>query len=357
VRPDHGAYQRVVRPLGFRLPAESAHDLSKRLLRIAPPGASRVDPVDHDPRLASRLGGLALRNPVGLAAGFDKNAEVVPALTRLGFGYVTVGSILSQPRSGNAKPRIARDAPARALVNAMGLPSAGAESVARRLRRMHAGSMRRRPVAPVVANIQGFGVDDYLRCLTLVEPWVDAIELTVICPNVYDRGFDALDPATFERIVKAVNGARHKPLFVKLPSPEPDAEIARPLSASIELACVAERLGVDALTLAGSYRRVAPELAAGRGNVSGRPALPRGLAFVRELHAATGGRVAIKALGGITSGADAYAAIAAGASSVELFTALVYEGPGVCRAINRELLRTMDAAGVRSVTELRGSGT
>jgi dihydroorotate dehydrogenase len=146
-------------------------------------------------------------------------------------------------------------------------------------------------------------------------------------------------------------------LFVKLPSPEPDAEIARPLSASIELACVAERLGVDALTIAGSYRRVTPELTAGRGNVSGPPALPRALAFVRDLYAATGGRVAIKALGGITSGADVYAAIAAGASAVELFTALVYEGPGVCRAINGELLRIMGAAGARSLTEVRGSGS
>lgn len=344
-------YSRVVRPLAFRLPPETAHDLAKMVLRLTPP----LPPRAADPRLATRLGSLELRNPVGLAAGFDKNADAVAGLSRLGFGYVTVGSILAQPRPGNAKPRVVRDVPARALVNAMGLPSKGAAEVAARLRRLRSGPARRRPRAPVVANLQGFSVDDYLHCLGLVQPWVDAIEICVICPNVYDRSFDALDPATFERIVRAVNEVRRLPLFVKLPSPEPDADVARSLSETLELACLAERLGVDALTIAGSYRRLAPELAVGRGNVSGAPALPRSLEFVRELYAATGGRVAIKALGGIATGADAYAAIAAGASAVELFTALVYDGANVCRSINLELLRSMDEAGVQSVTELRGS--
>jgi dihydroorotate dehydrogenase len=161
------------------------------------------------------------------------------------------------------------------------------------------------------------------------------------------------EPDRFEGLLRELGRQKHKPLFVKLRNYWNEDERAN----RMELARVAADSGVvDGLTMSGMISVPAPRLSQRRGGLSGPRILPFAIRNVRELYEATGGRVAIAALGGISTGADAFAAIAAGASTVELYTSFVYQGPGVVRRIARELLELLDQAGIPSVTALRGTG-
>jgi len=338
-------YKSMVRPLAFRLDPERAHALAHWALPILGPLARlRGDRVD--PRLATELAGLQLTSPVGLAPGFDKNALSFRPLMRLGFGYVQVGSILMQPRDGNVKPRLLRDVENESLLNALGSPSRGVDFAERNLRRGagHNGV--------IVANVIGFDVEEGVELVRRLEPLVDAVEIGLRCPNVVGRRTNTLDPENFEWMVREINQTRTKPLFVKLPSYDHGEREAR-----FELVRLMADLSVDAVTVPGSYARKDSRSPIGTFRISGPPIKERALAFVRDMYGLVGNRMAIKALGGISTGQDAFNAIAAGATCVELFTGAIYEGPMVARRINRELSELLERHDLASVAELRGTGT
>jgi dihydroorotate dehydrogenase len=273
--------------------------------------------------------GLTFPGRLGLAAGFDKSCEVLPALGRLGFGYLVGGSVTAAPRDGNARPRIARVPEQESMVNAMGLPNQGAERIGVRLSRLE-------PTAPTLVSVTGAEPDGIQRAFEAVEPFAAGIELNVSCPNVR-WGRDAGVETMLQRALPRLRGASRTPLLVKLPPFGTDAE----RDAVLALARIARDGGADGITASNTRPVDSDRVAVGRGGLSGRAVFPDTVRIVRDLYAATGGALTINACGGISTADDALACIRAGASTVQVYTAFVYRGPGLVGEITRGLARRL----------------
>jgi dihydroorotate dehydrogenase len=289
--------------------------------------------------LATRLCGLELPNPLGLAAGFDKNAEALPGLSRLGFGFIEIGTVTPRPQSGNPKPRVFRLPQDRALINRLGFNGQGLDRVRARL-------AAREPAWGVIgANIGANRdakdpVEDYVTGLRGVHALVDYVTVNVSSPNT--PGLRALQHGgQLQALLGALTGARSelakervKPILLKIaPDLEPEQERA--------IAETALAAGIDGL-IVGNTTLARPESLTSRhrgeaGGLSGAPLLARSTAQLARLHRLTAGSVPLIGVGGIASGADAYAKIRAGASALQLYTAFIYQGPGVAAGILTEL--------------------
>ncbi len=322
-----GAYRSVIRPAAFLLPPEPAHAVAGWVLRLPLPWGSLSGGHAY-PALRTDLAGIPLLNPIGLAAGFDKNAGLVGGLSRLGFGYLVVGTVTRNPRRGNPRPRIVRRPETESLVNAMGLPNKGAVAVAERLRRTTA---RR---APVVVSLADEDVADVVANHELFEPLCAGIELNASCPNV-SWGRDRGTEDHVRDLLRALR-ERSKPLFVKLPPYRSDPE----REAILALARLSVEEGADGLTCFNSLKVPEPRLSVGAGGLTGHELLNGTIRGVGEVVRATGGTVPVNACGGITRGADAVRCFEAGATTVQMYTGLIYEGPGAARTLARELART-----------------
>ncbi len=333
-----GLYRAVAKPLFFALPPEGAHSLAQRLLGLPLPWA-RMGAAERDPRLRVTLGGIELDNPVGLAAGFDKACAHLDALGRLGFGYLVGGTVTREPRRGHAKPRIVRDPPTRSMVNAMGLPNPGLETVARKLRR----TMRS---APRIVSLADEATGDALAVLVTLEPLVDGFELNASSPNA----MWSHEGSHVAELLREMVPRTHKPIFLKLPRFETDAEREN----VIAMAVAAKQLGAAGLTCSNTLPVEEPRLARGRGGLSGRPLFARTLEIVREVRRATEGSLPINASGGISTAADVIACIEAGATTVQVYTGLVYEGPRIVGDITRGLAASLRGRGV-ALAELVGA--
>jgi dihydroorotate dehydrogenase len=307
---------RLVTRALLRLPPEAAHRAANRLLGL-PLRWERVGGAASSPDLVVELAGIALPNPVGLAAGFDKSCRHLDALSRIGFGYVVGGTITRRPRRGNPKPRIARIRERGSLVNAMGLPNPGAEAAAR--------SLARRPRrGPRLVSIADEAVADVVETHALLEQHVDAFELNASCPNV-SWGRDRDTESHLAELLRELGARRTAPLFVKLP-PFRTAVERRVVLA---LAAIARDAGADGLTCSNSRPVADARLASRAGGLSGRDLFEDTARIVAEVREATGGSLPINACGGIASARDALACLEAGATTVQVYTALVYEGPAL----------------------------
>ena len=335
------AYAHLVRPVLFSLPAETAQKVAEKALRrpflwkaLRP--AFRV----RDRRLETSMCGIPLSNPVGLAAGFDKDCEMVPALASLGFGYLTVGTVTAHPRPGNPKPRLFRNSSEASLINAMGFPSKGLVPAARRLEVYRSSRGR----IPIVVSISGVTVDEIVRCHRRLEALADAVEVNISSPNTAGlRLFH--DPDALMGLLDAVNKARHRPLMVKLPpypaSDVPSDEFAKSCDSLMALVRVCKVQGVDGLTVANTRPTADARLTVGSGGLSGRPVYSRMIEMVRDVRSEVGDDMTINACGGMFTGEDALAAIQAGATTVQTYTGFVYRGPTAAREMNKELLAAM----------------
>jgi dihydroorotate dehydrogenase len=317
-------YRSVARPLLFAPPPESSHRLARWLLALPLPW-ERLGRAERDASLELSLAGLRLANPIALAAGFDKTGRHVDALGRLGFGYVVCGTFTRRPRAGHPKPRIVRYPRRMSMTNAMGLPNPGAEAAARTLARV-------RRAGPRVASIADEDVTDVLETHALLEPHVDAIELNASCPNV-SWGRDRDNESHLTSLLHELGTRRSSPLFVKLPPFRTDVERGVVLA----LADIARRAGADALTISNTLPVGDRRLSVGAGGLSGRALLDGTVANLREVRGATGGALPLNASGGIFTAADALACIEAGATTVQVYTGLVFEGPGIIGEITRGL--------------------
>lgn len=321
-------YESLLRPLLFRLSGDRAHALAHAALRRPAPWralAAAQDLAVDDPRLATRFAGIDLPNPIGLAAGFDKNGELIAALSRLGFGFITVGSIMPAPRHGNPFPRIVRYPDTQSLADAMGVPSRGRDYCVERL------AARRRAGPPLFANVGGFSAAEIAAGVLAVEPHVDAVEIGLMCPNV--KPGERFDDLGLLRDVLARIAGRRKPAIVRVPNDtalEPDR-----LAEMIER-CIAG--GIAGLKIAGGKPVPEPRLGTGQGTLHGRAIFERALANVERAATIARGRIAIKGNGGVFSGADALAMLRAGATCVDLYSAFIYRGWTAARDVNRELL-------------------
>jgi dihydroorotate dehydrogenase len=325
-----GWYRMVAKPAFFALPPEAAHRLVQSLLGLPLPWES-LGRGARDPVLRTSLAGIDLANPIGLAAGFDKTGKHLRALGRLGFGYVVGGTFTRRPRRGNRRPRIVRYPDRASMANAMGLPNPGAEDVARHLATSS-------PTSPRLASIADEAVDDVVQSHGLLEPHVDGIELNASCPNV-SWGRDRDNEAHLATLLRELGSRRSTPLFVKLPPFRTDVE----KEVVLTLARIAVEGGADGLTCSNTRSVREPRLSTGRGGLSGRALFDRTPEIVSEVVAATGRAVPVAACGGVSAAADALACLDAGASTVQVYTALIYRGPGVVGELTSGLATALGA--------------
>jgi dihydroorotate dehydrogenase len=340
-------YKQFFRPLLFRLDAETAHNLAKRLLRRA--ALSRLISGAHrfieDERLKVDLGGVEASNPVGLSAGFDKDADMANSLMRFGFGYIVSGSIMHHVRPGNPRPRMVRDPEREALFSCMGLPSLGLDYALGQLGR------RRYSNVPLIVNINAEDFDGYLKTFAAVQPFADAVEINLFCPNRPSQGSDFLDPAGAGPLLTEVARLKKKPVFVKLPGYVSERERQKRL----DLVQTIQTYGIEGVAFAPESLVREKRLSIGQGTLTGRPFFPQIMSIVRDVYSLVGDDMVVKASGGIVTGDEAFEAIAEGASSVELYTGLIYEGWNIARNINRRLIELMDRHHVKDIKALRGS--
>jgi dihydroorotate dehydrogenase len=340
-------YKMLVKPALFVTPPETAHGIAKwffkrPLLWEMIGWHLRV----RDNRLRVKVGELELQNPVGLAAGFDKNCEMLTALFHIGFGYLTLGTVTLKPREGNPKPRMWRY-PERSLVNSMGLPNQGAPKI-------EAALSKRIPFpGPVIVSISGLNVDEFVECYRRIEPFADAIELNISTPNTVGvRIFQ--EPDVLTKLMNAVGQARNrkKPIWVKIPPYFNDRQRENVHS----LIDVCLKASIDGLTATNTKPIDEPRTSIGTGGLSGPLIFQDMLRIVADVYTHTQGKIPINACGGISSGLDAWRAFEAGASSVQLLTGLIYEGPSIVSRINREMLQMLESSKLQSLTEVTGSG-
>ena len=336
----------LVRPLVFALDAERAHRLTIRALRAVPPGL----PPAEDPKLAVRVAGLDFPNPVGLAAGFDKDAEVPAQMLGFGFGFVEVGTLTPLPQAGNPRPRLFRLAEDRAVINRMGFNNSGFVAARARLERRRRGGL-------VGVNIgankdSADRVADYAAGVRAMAPLADYLTVNVSSPNT--PGLRALqDAGALAGLIEAVMDARGEgpPVFLKVAPDLDPPEIDGVARAAIDA-------GIDAL-IVGNTTLSRPPLRSRHsgeaGGLSGAPLKDLALRRLKDFSAATGGALPLIAAGGIENGVDAYARIRAGASLVQLYTALVYQGPGVARAIIGELRSLLGRDGFATLADAVGA--
>ncbi len=361
----------LLRPLLFALPPERAHHTAMALLK----GLAAVPPLRwmlqrtfsaQSPDLERRYMGLTFPNPVGLAAGFDKDGRHLEALACLGFGFLEVGTVTPRPQPGNPHPRLFRLSADRALINRMGFNNDGAQALAQRLRRWreqaHAGP---RPV--IGANIgknkdtpNEQAADDYLECFHTLAPWADYFAVNVSSPNT--PGLRKLqDREPLERLIGEISQRNQelsdnpKPLLLKI---APDLTNEQ-IDEIAEIALASGLAGVIATntTISRDGLQTSPEKVEsfGAGGISGGPLSGRGSQVVRRLYATLQGKLPIIGVGGVMQPADAWEMITSGASLVQVYTGFVYGGPGFAKRINRYLLQRLETAGMKSISEAVGS--
>lgn len=353
-------YRRVIRPVFFGVAGRDAEAIHERVLgglalASSAPALTRAVAIAAEvaggavPRALERdVFGLRFPNPIGLAAGFDKNAVAVPALAALGFGFVEVGTITRLPQPGNPRPRLFRLVSDEALINRMGFNNQGAEAVAARLAHQSPApiplgvSLGKSKVTPLDQ-----AVDDYLGSLDLLYPWGDYFAVNISSPNTpglrdlqeRDR-LDALLLALVARLREraATEGrASPKPLLVKV---APDLD-DRALDGVVEVCLAREASGLIAVnttisrdTLSAWVPRAMREQT---GGLSGRPLHARAVEVVAQLHRRAGDRLPIIGCGGVFTADDARRLFDAGASLIQLYTSFIYSGPTIARDICRDL--------------------
>jgi dihydroorotate dehydrogenase len=338
----------ALRPALFLLDPDTAHNLSLAALRALPlTGTARTGGP-----LATSVAGLAFPNPLGMAAGYDKDGEVPDALLGLGFGFAEVGSITPLPQPGNPRPRLFRLARDRGVINRMGFNNAGAAAAVERL-------ARRRGRPGIVGINIGANKDspdrqaDYAGLARLMAPLASYLAVNVSSPNT--PGLRALqDEGALTALLDAVleaRGAKGPPVFLKV---APDLEPAD-IDAIARIA-LDKRLGaliVSNTTI--SRPPLQSRHAAEAGGLSGAPLKDLAQQRLRDFRSATGGALPLVGVGGIASAEDAWARIRAGASLVQLYSAMVYEGPGIAHAITHGLEKLMRRDGFASIAAAVGS--
>ncbi|HEY3812451.1 MAG TPA: quinone-dependent dihydroorotate dehydrogenase [Caulobacteraceae bacterium] len=342
----------------------SVYDLAARALRTLDPEAAHtltlaalktgLGPRTHapdDPILAVKIAGLALPNCVGLAAGFDKNAEVPDAMLNAGFGFVECGSVTPKPQPGSPKPRLFRLSEDRAVINRMGFNNAGLDAFAGRL------TARRARPGVVGANL-GANKDsedrigDYVAGLKRLWGLASYFTVNVSSPNT--PGLRALQTrAALDELLGRLGEVRkslsgHAPLFLKVAPDLEDAAIE-----GVTEACLAN--GVDALIVSNTTIARPASLASAQrdetGGLSGVPLFEPSTQVLRRFAEVAKGRLPLIGVGGVSSGADAYAKIRAGACAVQLYSAMVYAGPGLVTRVKRDLAARLRADGFANVSD------
>ena len=337
----------LLRPALFTLDAETAHGLSISALKFAPLPQVRIDPA-----LRTTVAGIAFPGPLGAAPGYDKNGEVPDALLRLSFGFAEVGTVTPLPQAGNHKPRLFRLSEDRAVINRMGFNNAGAKALLARL------EARAEKGGVVGVNI-GANKDspdriaDYAYLARIMAPVATYLTVNISSPNTPGlRGLQ--NEGALAELLDAVLESRGRdgpPIFLKL-APDldpPDIDAICRIAIDRRLgALIVSNTTISRPALRSRYARES-------GGLSGEPLRELAHRRLRDFRSASGGAIALVGVGGIATAEDAWVRIKAGASLVQLYSAMVYEGPGLARRINAGLLELMRRDGFSTIAEAVGS--
>ncbi len=343
----------LAKPFLLALDPEDAHELTLCALEM---NVVPYQPRGDDPILATTLFGRALRNPVGLAAGFDKDGRVYERMGAQGFGFAEIGGVTPRAQKGNPRPRVFRLPEDGAVINRMGFPNEGADAMERRLQR------KGRPEIGFGINLASNAdsadpTDDFVGLAQRFGPYADYLTLDVSCPNTAN-GQVFLDPARLADLLAqldAIPWVAQRPTLVAKLSPDVDEAL---LARLVETLLAAR---IDGIVVANTTRARPAGLrsrhAGEAGGLSGTPLFPLASATLARVRALTGGSVPLIAVGGIASGADAYAMIRAGASAVQIYTGLIYAGTALVTSIKRELAALLRRDGAGSLAEAVGAAT
>ena len=341
----------IIRPVIFRLDAERAHRLTIDLLRLRTGTGFPPEPP-WTPTLETTVAGLAYPNPVGLAAGFDKDAEVPEQMLSAGFGFVEVGTVTPRAQAGNPQPRLFRLAEDQAVINRMGFNNSGQADARRRLERR----WRWRGVIGVNIGANKDSPDriaDYVEGVRTMAPVADYLTINISSPNT--PGLRQLqDEGALRALLSAIAEARSSggpPIFLKV---APDLGEGEP----DQIVRAAMQHGIDAIIVANTTVTRPPlrsKHAGEAGGLSGAPLKPLALKALREFRAASGGEIPLIGVGGIATSDDAWERIRAGASLVQLYSAMVYEGPGIAQRIAHGLAERLKREGFANIAEAVGT--
>ncbi|MBN9789128.1 dihydroorotate dehydrogenase (quinone) [Pseudonocardia sp. TMWB2A] len=344
----------LAKPVLFGLDAENAHSLTIKALKLR----HRARPLAADPMLAMAVAGLHFPNPVGLAPGFDKNAEVIHAMPALGFGFAEVGTLTPRAQSGNDRPRLFRLVEDRAVINRMGFNNDGQEAAAARIKALRSSG----PVPLIGINIgankdstaEGRAAQDYVRGVEHMAALADYLTVNISSPNT--PGLRALqDKGALDALLAAVMAARGNdapPVFLKV---APDLEPAD----IDDIIALAHQHRLDALIVSNTTISRPADLRSSHaqqaGGLSGAPLCALSRQRLKDFVAAGSGTIPLVSVGGIASAEEAYARIRAGASLVQIYSAMVYEGPMLASRINRGLKRLLERDGFARLADAVGA--
>jgi dihydroorotate dehydrogenase len=339
----------LVRPLAFALDAERAHRLTVRALRMMPPHR----PPDFPASLKTRVAGIDFPTPIGLAAGFDKDAEVPEQILSLGFGFVEVGTVTPRPQPGNEKPRLFRLKQDRAVINRMGFNNQGQAAAYQRL--LQCTHMHGVIGVNIGANKDSADrIRDYVAGVKAMAPVASYLTINISSPNT--PGLRQLqDEGALNALLSAVKEARPKnapPIFLKV---APDLGEGEP----DQIVRVAMQHSVDGIIVANttvSRPTLGSKHASEAGGLSGEPLKALALQALRDFRSAAGGEIPLIGVGGIANADDAWERIMAGASLVQLYTSMVYQGPGIARRIALGLAERLKREGMASIADAVGTG-
>ncbi len=351
-------FYRFARPFLFKADPEKAHDLTLKALRtgLLPSCGAVKSPV-----LESILWGLKFPNPIGLSAGFDKKGEVIGPMFDMGFGFIEAGTVTPKPQTGNPKPRVFRSPDHDAVINRMGFPNSGMGVFKDNISAFLSG--KKRPKGVLGINIgmnktQTEPARDYAILIRVLGPMADYLAVNISSPNTpglrnlqkREPLLELLDVIKAER-VKAC-GDHPPPLLVKL---APDLDDGQ----RKELAETLVEAEVDGVILSNTtFDRPAylpSSFSSEAGGLSGAPVRQKSTDIIRDFYMLTGGTLPIIGVGGVSCGRDAYEKIRAGASLVQLYSALIFKGPGIVNTINKELINLLKADGFDNIAQAIGA--
>jgi len=340
-------YKRLLRPLLFKLSPERAHGFTFGLLRFvfAIPFVRTILYMSYsvsNKHLEREVFGIRFKNPVGLAAGFDKDGKIFNQLGFMGFGFIEVGTVTPEPQPGNDPPRLFRLPADQGLINRMGFNNKGVEALRKRLRRKYAvvvigGNIGKNKITP-----NERAVDDYLHGFEALYDDVDYFAVNVSSPNTPNlRALQEKEPLMHilnTLKASAAKRSRYRPILLKIAPDLTDEQLN-------DIIDIVAETGIDGviatnttITRKGLNTPEGEIAAIGAGGLSGKPVRARSTEVIRYLHEKSGGAFPIIGVGGIHSGEDALEKLEAGASLVQLYTGYVYEGPGLVREINKKII-------------------
>lgn len=354
-------YNSLVKTLLFQLDAERAHDLTYQFAQKVSDSSflqavARAIYNYQSPRLSQNIWGLTFKNPIGLAAGFDKNGKIPRAMEALGFGFVEVGSITGDPSIGNPRPRMFRLPKDRAIINRMGLNNDGAKTVVKRLKNKEFSI----PLGINIAKTHDSSVmgdraiQDYIHSFHEAKKIADYITINISCPNT-EEGKTFEDPKALNELLSGLNirgDARVLPTLVKVSSDLSKTELMKLLQVCEEhqvhgyVACNTSSKRDNLMTSSSVLKEI------GKGGLSGPPIAEKGIQIIQWISKATNGQKPIIGVGGIDSFSTALKMMLAGADLLQVYTGLIYEGPSLIKNINHQLVKELKKLHVDTIHQL-----